>query len=64
MFSGGIDCSILVCLLCRILKTHRLNWVIELANISYGDTIETSQAKSLVSIEQTLPDRYTACSYE
>lgn len=62
MFSGGIDCSIIACLLCHILQKHHLSWVIELANIAYGDKIEEREVESLASIAQVFPDRYTACT--
>lgn len=61
MFSGGIDCTLLVCLLCRVLKRKNVSCVIELVNITYGDCIEEKEQESLHSITQSFPDRYTAC---
>ena len=61
MFSGGIDCSILACLLCRVLQKHNLSWVIELVNIAYGEMIEKKEKESFKQLEQMIPDRFTAC---
>lgn len=61
MFSGGIDCCILACLLCRVLQDHHLSWVVELVNIAYGEQIEKKEKESLKQLEQSIPDRYTSC---
>ena len=63
MFSGGIDCSILVCILCRVLQARSSSCVIELANISFGTQVETVESQSLRQLETLFPDRYTACTY-
>ena len=62
LFSGGIDCTILVCLLCRVLERLQLHYVIELVNIAYGDSIEQQEKESLFQISQSYPDRFTACT--
>ena len=62
MFSGGIDCSILVCILCRVLQARSSSCVIELANISFGTQVETVESQSLRQLETLFPDRYTACT--
>ena len=61
MFSGGIDCSILACLLCRVLQKHKLKWVIELVNIAYDEMIAKKEKESFKQLEQMIPDRFTAC---
>lgn len=61
MFSGGIDCTLLVCLLCRVLERKNARCVIELVNIAYGDCIEEKEKESLHSIAESYPDRYAAC---
>ena len=60
MFSGGIDCSILVCVLCRVLRTLSISCVIELANISFGSKVEAIESQSLRQLRDLYPDRYTA----
>lgn len=60
MFSGGIDCSILVCVLCRVLKALSITCVIELANISFGSKVEAVESQSLRQLRELYPDRYTA----
>ena len=60
MFSGGIDCSILVCVLCRVLQALNISCVIELANISFGSRVEAIESQSLRQLRELYPDRYTA----
>ena len=60
MFSGGIDCSILVCVLCRVLQAMNCSCLIELANIAFGTQVEAVESQSLRQLETLFPDRYTA----
>ena len=61
MFSGGIDCSILVCLLCLLLREHGWKWTIELASIAFGEDVEEKERVSPHLLVDQIPDRYTGC---
>ena len=61
MFSGGIDCSILVCLLCLLLREHGWKWAIELASIAFGEDVEEKERVSPHLLVDQIPDRYTGC---
>lgn len=61
MFSGGIDCSILVCLICLLLREHGWKWTIELASIAFGEDVEEKERVSPHLLVDQIPDRYTGC---
>ena len=61
MFSGGIDCTILACLVCNLLKKHNLNWTLELVSIAFGDNVEEFEEMQYSELKEKIPDRYTAC---
>lgn len=59
MFSGGIDCSILACIVARLFQKHRILRPIELASIAYGDVCSCEETNPQ-SLKEVAPDRYTA----
>ncbi|KAK8796631.1 hypothetical protein WA588_000760 [Blastocystis sp. NMH] len=59
MFSGGIDCSILACIVARLFRQHHIRRSIELASIAYGDVCSCEETNPL-SLKEVAPDRYTA----
>ena len=61
MFSGGIDCTILACIVCSLIKRYELHWTVELVSIAFGDTIEELEATKYSELKEKIPDRYTAC---
>ena len=61
MFSGGIDCTILACIVCSLIKRNELHWTVELVSIAFGDTIEELEATKYSELKEKIPDRYTAC---
>lgn len=61
MFSGGIDCSLLACLICLLLKEHALKWTVELVSIAFGENIEEKEQTTPQLLVDQIPDRYTGC---
>ena len=61
MFSGGIDCTILACIVCSLIRRHELHWTVELVSIAFGDSIEELEATRYSELKEKIPDRYTAC---
>lgn len=61
LFSGGIDCSLLAALLCKVLEEHGRSTTVELANVSFTDDVERLEREKGPELETLLPDRFTAC---
>ena len=62
-FSGGLDCSLLACLLCQLLQEHGRSLCIELATIAFAEDVEVLERAAGPALATALPDRYAACGY-
>ena len=62
-FSGGLDCSLLACLLCQLLQEHSRSLCIELATIAFAEDVEVLERAAGPALATALPDRYAACGY-
>lgn len=60
-FSGGLDCSLLACLLCQLLQEHGRSLCIELATIAFAEDVEGLERAAGPALATALPDRYSAC---